>query len=332
MHGPGLLLHQCAGLVFGFVFDGGHARPVGDDTLQQAVTGAHDFVWVHLGLSDHRARRFVEGFAAMPEEARSLILARDERVQIQLRPDGGFGVLSDIEQDFDDANLDAGRLGFWLDARHLVTVRRHPLRAADAMRNAVDRGLVPADPAALLALLVEQYFIIMESRITVLARNLAHIEDMVLAGHGGLDQGQLAPLRRELSRHTREFGALRSALARALSVRRGVVESPLLAHLPGLLQDVEDFDRDAGALSDRARLLNEEINTRIAGVTNRSLSALTVISTLLLPPTFVVGAFGMNVPGLPWAHSETGFAIIVGLCLAMIAAGWLVLKRFRILP
>jgi zinc transporter len=135
-----------------------------------------------------------------------------------------------------------------------------------------------------------------------------------------------------LSRYSREFGSLRSALARALSARRGVIESPLLEHLPGFLQDAEDFDRDAGALSDRARLLYEEVNTRLAAVTNRSLSALTVISTLLLPPTFVAGAFGMNVEGLPWAHDASGFAIVVGLCFVLIAAGWLVLRRFRILP
>ena len=57
----------------------------------------------------------------------------------------------------------------------------------------------------------------------------------------GLEQMHLGPLRRELSRYAREFGTLRSALTRALSARRGVAESPLAEHLPGLLQDALDY-------------------------------------------------------------------------------------------
>jgi Mg2+ and Co2+ transporter CorA len=43
----------------------------------------------------------------------------------------------------------------------------------------------------------------------------------------------------------------------------------------------------------------QEDFTGIADRSNRALSALTVISTLLLPPIFVVGAFGMHVGGGP---------------------------------
>ena len=119
---------------------------------------------------------------------------------------------------------------------------------------------------------------------------------------------------------------------RATGARRAATGSPLADHLPQILQDVEDFDRDAGALSDRARLLYEEIETRIAATTNRSLSALTVISTLLLPPTFVAGAFGMNVGGIPWTTAPHGFWVALGLCLALIGLCYTVLRRFRILP
>ncbi len=51
-----------------------------------------------------------------------------------------------------------------------------------------------------------------------------------------------------------------------MSVRHGgLTNSPLLEHLPLLMQDAEDFDRDAGGLqSDRARLIYEEIETQAA--------------------------------------------------------------------
>jgi zinc transporter len=78
--------------------------------------------------------------------------------------------------------------------------------------------------------------------------------------------------------------------------------------------------------------LYEEIGSRVADRSNRSLSALTVISTLLLPPTFVAGAFGMNVGGIPWSQNPQGFWAAMGLCAFLVPVGYIVLRRFRILP
>lgn len=325
------LLERCAGLVFGFAFCGGVAAPVIETGLEAALAGDHDWVWLHLALSDHHARRFLEGFGGLSADARELLLGTQERLQLHLTAGGGWGILPDIERDFEDEALGAGRLAFWLNRRVLITARRHPLRAAERLRDEIEAGLELPAPAAALAGLLEHFVTMVEARLAVLSIELGHLEDEVLADHG-LGQDRLGPLRRELSRYTREFSSLRSAVHRATSARRGETGSPLLEYLPQILQDAEDFDRDAGALSERARLLYEEIETRIASTTNRSLSALTVISTLLLPPTFVVGAFGMNLEGIPWARDGQGFGFVIGLCLILVLGGYVVLRRFRILP
>ena len=57
-----------------------------------------------------------------------------------------------------------------------------------------------------------------------------------------------------------------------------------------------------------------------------------MISTLLLPPTFVVGAFGMNVGGIPWGQNGHGFWAGMGLCIALMLLVYGVLRKFRILP
>jgi len=154
----------------------------------------------------------------------------------------------------------------------------------------------------------------------------------VLADRDHIGREVLGPLRRELSRYAREFSILRRAIYRATAIRGAALSSPLAEHLPALQQQAEDVERDAGALQERARLLYEEIGSRVADRSNRSLSALTVISTLLLPPTFVVGAFGMNVGGVPWGQNGHGFWAALGLCAVLVLVGYVVLRRFRILP
>lgn len=325
------MLDRCAGLMFGFLFKDGRASRLHDEVLAAGLAQGYDWVWLHLALADHRARRFLENFEEMPPDTRELLVSMEDRIQIHLTAQGGWGILPDLERDFDDESVGSGRLGFWLDGNRLLTVRRHPLRASNMLRDTVETGQLPEGPAQALAQHQEIFIGLVEKRLGHLARELAHIEDAVLADRG--DSGNaLGPLRRELSRYGREFSSLRSAIHRATGARNVVAGSPLLEHLPLLQQESEDFERDVSALSDRARLLYEEIETRIASTTNRSLSALTVISTLLLPPTFLVGAFGMNLEGIPWARHHSGFAFVFGLCLLMVAGGYIVLRRFRILP
>jgi len=202
----------------------------------------------------------------------------------------------------------------------------------EELRHLIGKGEELSSPAEALARLQEVFTTMVEQRLVVLSGELGRIEDEVLADRDHIGREVLGPLRRELSRYAREFSALRGAIYRATTVRGAAMTSPLVEHLPSLQQQAEDFERDAGALQDRARLLYEEIGSRVADNTNRSLSALTVISTLLLPPTFLVGAFGMNVGGIPWAQNGHGFWAGLALCAILVFVGWLVLKRFRILP
>lgn len=323
---------QCAGLVFGFVFRGNGVIPVNEHTLPKVMALGADWCWLHLALADHRTRRFLDTLP-IPDVAHEVLLLAEDRVQIHLTPDGAWGLLPDIERDFADHSLGAGRLGFWFDATRLITTRRHPLRGVESMHDDIGNGVeVVTSPADALIQLQQAFIWQVEHRLQHLSADLGAIEDAVLADRLTAGQEQLGPLRRELSRYAREFSAMRGAIHRATSGRRQVASSPLTEYLPQLLQEVEDVERDAAGQSDRARLLNDEVENRQAAITNRSLSALTVISTLLLPPTFVAGAFGMNVGGIPWAQDPHGFWTVLGVCVILIGVSWVVLRRFRILP
>ncbi len=272
-----------------------------DEVLAAGLAQGYDWFWLHLSLADHRARRFLESFDEMVPDARELLLGTEDRIQIHLTPGGGWGILPDLERDFDDEAVGVRPPGLLAgrqsadhgEAASLARQQHAARRGGDgAVAAGVRRRRWPS------------------TRKSSLAFGKAAGPSVARTGpHRGCGAGRprrwrgAGPLRRELSRYGREFSSLRSAIHRATGARNVVAASPLLEHLPLLQQESEDFERDAGALSDRARLLYEEIETRIASTTNRSLSALTVISTLLLPPTFLVGAFGMNLEGIPWAQT-----------------------------
>jgi zinc transporter len=176
----------------------------------------------------------------------------------------------------------------------------------DEVRRSVERGEEMPRPADLFEALIERYIDVSHARLQELAQQVDRIEDQVLSRRADLERIGLGPIRRELSLQHREFLALRSALQRGLAARGGVERCGLEVVLPTLAQHVEDFDRDAAGLQALARLLHEEVEAQLASTANRSLRVLTVLTALLMPATLAVGAFGMNLQGIPYTRTRPG--------------------------
>ncbi len=60
--------------------------------------------------------------------------------------------------------------------------------------------------------------------------------------------------------------------------------------------------------------------------TNEIIKALTIISSIILPLTFITGLYGMNVP-LPLEHSQLAFPMLIGMMVAVIAIFMIFFRR-----
>jgi zinc transporter len=63
---------------------------------------------------------------------------------------------------------------------------------------------------------------------------------------------------------------------------------------------------------------------------NRHLNALSVVTTLLLPPTLITGIFGMNTKGLPLTDVETGFLWAAAMMIGASGLAYLIMRRLGI--
>lgn len=316
-----------SGVICAFAFGADGARSLAEPWPSPAERSG-EWSWTHLGLGDVRAQALLRGVVGLPAEALELFTTGETRLQIAEEEGWVFGVLPDLERDFSGRPQGAGRLVFALDGRRLLTGRLHPLLAVDDLRRQAQAGAAFGSPGAAIVAHVESYIDRVEVLVEDLAQQLAGIEDYVLTEPGSPRDTGLSKSRRSIARHRRELQGLRSALARAHAGRRkGRRVAALSEDLAELIAAVDDLDRDTGVLQERGRLLHEEIDTLINSATNRSMRALTILSTLLIPPTLVTGAFGMNLEGIPFAHSPGGFAAAATLCMLVVGAALLLLRR-----
>jgi zinc transporter len=310
-------------------FTGGRGTAIDEAAL--AKLGPRDWTWAHYRLGDVRAQAMLKRRQDLPAAVHALFDLKEDRIHIDQVDGWVFGVLPDLERDLSGAPQREARLVFAISGRRLMTGRLHVLRAVDDVRWRAEHGVPLATPAAAIALVVEVYAELMEGLLDELGGRLSAIEDFVLTEPQNPRQAGLSETRRRLARQRRELQGLRSALVRAQGARQSQRIELFADWLPELASIVEDVDREAASLQERGRLLHEEIDTLINAATNRSMRILAVISTLLVPPTLITGAFGMNVPGIPWHDSATGFAFAAGVCVAAVVSALWLLRRLQML-
>jgi zinc transporter len=298
----------------------------------QTPEGGTPPVWLHLNLTDARARLWLGKSAALPAEARALLLSSDPRTFVEVIDDGVVAVLGDLDHDFHQGHEGFGALRVYLDGTRIITGRRHPLKAVDLLRRKVQAQAPGIEsPIALFELFIECLASSFETVVSTLASEVDDAEELVLAGQFR-DQGKaLGRMRRSLARLRRLISADRAALA---PLPRRLPGSYSAAQREGLRQAVERLEavgQDLELVQERARLLQEEIDGRLTEATNRNLFLLSVVTTTLLPITLITGVFGMNVGGLPWVRSSSGFWWVLFLMLIAVVVTLAFLRRRRVL-
>lgn len=277
--------------------------------------------WLHFNLADIRACSWVEASVIMPEVARELFLENDNHIRCEVFDGGVVLVVGDLHHDFNGDPEGFGFLCVYLDARQMVTGRRHPLRAIDQVRRDMQAGHRVVSTVQLFAHLIEAIDDSFCRLIKSISDAIDEAEDEILVGRIHDQGGELGRHRRLLARLRRHMGAGRQKLQQCVVAVGRWCERDDLDELRQALQRLEGTAQDLELVQERTRLLQEEIGSRLNEATNRNLYILSIVTVALLPINLITGIFGMNTGGLPWSHSEHGFWwVMLGMLVAVVLA------------
>lgn len=311
-----------AGLVWAYRFsEDGQANRIVDEEVRALLEQPEGWLWLHFNLSDQRARRWLQQTALLPAAARQLLVDTDDHLQIEIIDDTVAGVLADMHYDPHRDGKELGRFRFAMTERVVISARAHPLRSVEATRQGVEEGRRFRVAAELLEAIVDRFASTLQGISSELSETLNSIEDRVLDDLPHDERQRLGPLRRQAVRIHRQVKPLRALFVQLERNGASQLPAPVIAAATRLAQRLDALGHDMEAIQERARLLQDELDTKLAAETNRNLYALSVITALLLPPTLVTGIFGMNTGGLPLTKTDDGFlwAIAIGIGASVLA-------------
>ena len=137
----------------------------------------------------------------------------------------------------------------------------------------------------------------------------------------------LGRLRRTCVRLHRQLTGLRTLFHRLDQKNTDHLTPALRIHAGKLAQRLDGLDHDIVELRERSRLLEEELRFKNEEESNHHLHTLSIVTSLLLPPTLITGIFGMNTKGLPLTDVESGFLWAALLMASSVGAAYLFMRR-----
>lgn len=314
------------GLICGYqVFHEGRPREVQLHDLPVALSTAEGVLWLHFNLSDVRVRRWLSSTTLLPLSFREALQESGETRRIEAADTGVVLIVNDFGYQSADDPDDTGPLWCFADKQRLITARLHALKSPDDFRTRLRGGAAAQSGVDLLSQLLE----VRNNRLRALARDMSaqldRIEDEILAGNVKQQREYLGRARRTCARLRRQFSPERIEFMKFMRTNAHLLPSDREA-LESMVDNLAFAIEELAESYERAKLLQEELASRLAESTSRNLYTLSVLTAVLLPMTLVTGVFGMNLAGMPGAHESGAFWHVM---LLIFASGGLTLAALR---
>jgi zinc transporter len=259
---------------------------------------------------------------------REELFSSDDHQQLRM-PDQQslLGSLVDNVRHLDGATGEIGHWRFVMNDRIVVSGGRDALSAVEALRTAVQQGRPLPEPVNLLEAVLDQMMSDLDRTMRGLSTAFDEVEDRVLADPVRDERKHLGRLRRRAVAVHRRLAGLLSLFRRLELESDGQMAPMLRAMISRVAPRLATLDHEAAATQERGRFLQDEIAAKLATEANRHLHALSILTSIFLPPTLIVGTFGMNIDNLPLIHSNWAFLWIILISMLSGIAALLVLRR-----
>ena len=281
-------------------------------------------MWLHFNLTNARCRAALARAPFLPDELHEVFETQDTRRRIESIEDGVLAVISDLIFEIEADPSEVAPVWCYAGPRLFVTARLHPLKTTDQLRTAVRGGLRVEHPIELLVWILGQRTESLSELTADMAEQVGEIEDEVLRGAVKAQREQLGRIRRFCARARRHFGPDRTMFTKLLQRQPALLTEMHAESIRAEIDELSFLIDETSELYERAKLLQEELASRVAEDTGRHLYVLAILSAVFLPMTLITGIFGMNVAGLPGLHSSAAFwlvmILIVGSGLATLAS------------
>lgn len=171
---------------------------------------------------------------------------------------------------------------------------------------------------ALMDVVVDQYFLLLEQ----IEQNIESLDDEVITNADRSQIEKIYNLKNKMLLTRRSLWPLRELFTRLIREESKLINKKIVPYLRDLLDHTMQITETIELQREITNGLMETHLSMMSYKMNEVMKVLTIIATIFIPLTFIVGVYGMNFPNMPemkwpWAYFAL-WGVMIGLSLLML--------------
>ena len=317
-----------SGLLHAFVLDGKGGGKRLDWAGVEAWRPGDGALWVNLDYARTDARTWLDGKSGVDHIMIEAMLDQDPRPRAVRHGEGLMLVIRGINLNQGSEPEDMISIRSWFERDRVITLRHRVSRSLKGIAAEVEAGKGPRNASDFVVQLCDRVIDGVVVRVDNLSDAIAALEDQVLT------ETTESSLRARIADHRRRAIALRRFLGpqRDALAKLGQISLPWFDddHAEQIHEETDRMARtleELDAARDRAGVTQEELQSRLAELSNKRLYVLSLITAVFLPLGFVCALLGVNVGGVPFKEDDWAFWALCGAFVAGLAVQWWIFKK-----
>jgi len=288
---------------------------------REATDVSEGWTWVKLDRWAEGAEDWLLQRSGAPQDIAWAMLEADTQPRARAAGDCALLVLRGVNLNPGAEPSDMVSVRLFITGRRIITVSLRPLRAIADMEARAESDEFPKTPAAFVTQFVED----------LRAKAVETLEDLSFDGGFSPENRQdLNALRRSVSHTRRYVGPQARAVVALTTFQQGWLPVEQRNALHEEAAAYERMASDLDSLLDRAAIVRDEVDTKIAERANRILLLFSVVGAVFMPLSFLTGLLGVNLAGIPLADWTGSFAWFAALLLVFGVIEVLVIRWLKL--
>ena len=247
------------------------------------------------------------------------IMNSTSRPKVEFFDDYAFITVKMLELDPKTKRLEVEQLSLIVGQKYLLMFQERSGDSFDQIRERIKtaKGKVRTKdafylPYLILDVVIDNYISVSET----FSQQIENLEKSVLSRPGEFTLHRILNLRKELIDFKRSIDPMKEAInsmTRELDEDMAKYYRDLHDHI---IYESENLVMYREMITNLLDLYHSNLGMRM----NQVIKVLTIITTIFVPLTFIVGVYGMNFDNMPELHTQNGYYWVLGIMGALVVA------------
>ena len=275
--------------------------------------------WINVdGLSNEKAVEEIGNHFNIHSLVMEDVLNVDQLPKFEDHESYFFITMKMLSLTANKGEVETEHISFILTKGVLISFQEHLGDLFDPIRDRIEKGIgkITFNDAdyllyRLIDAIVDNYYLV----ISALSEDVSQLELLLLKDPGPAEVAEITKLKRRIMTLRRDIHPLREALRNLYNEESDLVCEKTKAYFNDVMDHLNHIIQDLEVQREALTGFFDLYNSNLANKMNGIMKTLTVITTIFIPLTFIVGVYGMNFKHMPELDWEYGYFDAWGLML-----------------